>query len=225
MHYTPNEIAQHLEKEGYVYNAPHETWARRVRVRVRVNNPHPTVLAPFILIHLLPFVSLFLALFHNTFVDCNSQSSLQWSGVLSWGNSNRMVKNAGLESGWVQMQNPQQTSYMILNKLFNLSEPPAQEHRPHNLGRTDSIFLHQETGFLFRASNLRAWNWGVMARQGLPPGGHGAWGVLRHPEVVFLKRAWIPASIQSLTLPHPINRPSPPQRVNVEEMVSSTQLW
>lgn len=30
---------------------------------------------------------------------------------------------------------------------------------------------------------------------------------------------------QSLTFPHLINRPSPPQRINVEEIVPSTQLW
>lgn len=56
-----------------------------------------------------------------------------------------MIKNAGLESAWLQMPAPSQTSCEILNKLFNLSEPPTQAHAPHHLGRTDSAGLHPLT--------------------------------------------------------------------------------
>lgn len=100
-----------------------------------------------------------------------------------------------------KMPGPLQTSYLILDKLLNLSEPPRQTEVPHSLGRTDSAIQWVEwqplQGHLTKGAEMR-WQ----SKQGLPPGGHRAWNTW------LFTTALIVAFALFHTLPCPVNNPS-----------------
>ena len=101
-----------------------------------------------------------------------------------------------------------QTSYLILDKLLNLSEPPRQGWVPHSLGRTDSAVHWVEWQPLQGHLTRGCGDSGGIARQGPPPGGHRAWGGLRPQYMALHNWALTVACALFHTLPCPVNNPS-----------------
>lgn len=101
-----------------------------------------------------------------------------------------------------KMPGPLQTSYLILDKLLNLSEPPRQTRVPHSLGRTDSAIQWVEwqplQGHLTRGCGNE------VTEQARP----APWWSQSMQYTAFHNRALIVAFALFHTLPCPVNNPS-----------------